>query len=199
MQAPVQLLTKGHCVSSLAVDNSSARCGSFEQLGYWSNNFDDFAVSPLCLVLRSSSPWDSSSSALPRSLVPGSPLCLVLGPPGPHLCCPTGCCDHTVERDGAEQLAGATGRLLSLLGPVSLCASASIAGRCARDPGPGLRPWKAGQAVSWRASAFVYTTLGDSQGAGLLCPGGDNVVEINVVYGCLELRRISRETVRWLI
>lgn len=30
---------------SLAPDNSSAPCGSFEQLEYWANNFDDFAVS----------------------------------------------------------------------------------------------------------------------------------------------------------
>lgn len=36
--------------SSLVPDNNSAVCGSFEQLGYWPNNFDDFAVSPLpCL------------------------------------------------------------------------------------------------------------------------------------------------------
>lgn len=58
----LQLLTKGHCVSSLVPNNSSAPCGSFEQLNYWSNNFDDFAVSPLCLVPQSSSP--------------GTPLCL---------------------------------------------------------------------------------------------------------------------------
>lgn len=31
---------------SLASDNDSAPCGSFEQLEYWPNNFDDFAVSP---------------------------------------------------------------------------------------------------------------------------------------------------------
>ncbi|XP_046499643.1 two pore channel protein 2 isoform X3 [Equus quagga] len=30
--------------SSLALDNGSAPCGSFEQLEYWPNNFDDFAV-----------------------------------------------------------------------------------------------------------------------------------------------------------
>uniref|UniRef100_A0A8C9P799 Two pore channel protein 2 n=1 Tax=Spermophilus dauricus TaxID=99837 RepID=A0A8C9P799_SPEDA len=30
---------------SLAHDNGSAPCGSFEQLEYWANNFDDFAVS----------------------------------------------------------------------------------------------------------------------------------------------------------
>lgn len=31
---------------SLAPDNSSVACGSYEQLEYWANNFDDFAVSP---------------------------------------------------------------------------------------------------------------------------------------------------------
>lgn len=33
-------------VPSLAPDNGSAPCGSYEQLEYWANNFDDFAVSP---------------------------------------------------------------------------------------------------------------------------------------------------------
>uniref|UniRef100_A0A8C6ENQ8 Two pore segment channel 2 n=1 Tax=Marmota marmota marmota TaxID=9994 RepID=A0A8C6ENQ8_MARMA len=32
---------------ALAHDNGSAPCGSFEQLEYWANNFDDFAVSPV--------------------------------------------------------------------------------------------------------------------------------------------------------
>ncbi|XP_035293171.1 two pore calcium channel protein 2 isoform X6 [Cricetulus griseus] len=35
--------------SSLAPDNSSAVCGSFEQLDYWSNNFDDFAAALITL------------------------------------------------------------------------------------------------------------------------------------------------------
>lgn len=35
--------------SSLAADNSSAPCGSFEQLGYWPNNFDDFAAAVITL------------------------------------------------------------------------------------------------------------------------------------------------------
>ncbi|KAK2099977.1 Two pore calcium channel protein 2 [Saguinus oedipus] len=33
------------CSPSLAPANGSAPCGSFEQLEYWANNFDDFAVS----------------------------------------------------------------------------------------------------------------------------------------------------------
>lgn len=35
--------------SSLVPDNSSAPCGSFEQLGYWPNNFDDFAAALITL------------------------------------------------------------------------------------------------------------------------------------------------------
>ncbi|XP_052050273.1 two pore channel protein 2 [Apodemus sylvaticus] len=35
--------------SSLDPDNSSALCGSFEQLGYWPNNFDDFAAALITL------------------------------------------------------------------------------------------------------------------------------------------------------
>lgn len=35
--------------SSLVPNNSSAPCGSFEQLGYWSNNFDDFAAALITL------------------------------------------------------------------------------------------------------------------------------------------------------
>ncbi|XP_031244919.1 two pore calcium channel protein 2 isoform X5 [Mastomys coucha] len=35
--------------SSLVPDNSSAPCGSFEQLDYWSNNFDDFAAALITL------------------------------------------------------------------------------------------------------------------------------------------------------
>ncbi|XP_021082928.1 two pore calcium channel protein 2 isoform X3 [Mesocricetus auratus] len=35
--------------SSLAPDNHSALCGSFEQLNYWSNNFDDFAAALITL------------------------------------------------------------------------------------------------------------------------------------------------------
>ena len=31
---------------SLGPYNGSAPCGSYEQLEYWANNFDDFAVSP---------------------------------------------------------------------------------------------------------------------------------------------------------
>lgn len=116
----LQLLTEGHCVSSLAPDNHSALCGSFEQLNYWSNNFDDFAVSPepcpahlglrLCLA------------PLPCPLGCSSALSWALGPPGPHFCCPTGCSHHTVERDGGEQLAGIPGCLSALLRPVSLSA-----------------------------------------------------------------------------
>ncbi|XP_077913805.1 two pore channel protein 2 isoform X15 [Halichoerus grypus] len=34
---------------SLAPDNSSATCGSFEQLEYWANNFDDFAAALITL------------------------------------------------------------------------------------------------------------------------------------------------------
>ncbi|XP_046926677.1 two pore channel protein 2 isoform X3 [Lynx rufus] len=34
---------------SLAPDNSSAPCGSFEQLEYWANNFDDFAAALITL------------------------------------------------------------------------------------------------------------------------------------------------------
>ncbi|XP_021059457.1 two pore calcium channel protein 2 [Mus pahari] len=34
---------------SLTPDNSSAVCGSFEQLGYWPNNFDDFAAALITL------------------------------------------------------------------------------------------------------------------------------------------------------
>ncbi|KAK2493622.1 hypothetical protein MC885_008397 [Smutsia gigantea] len=51
--------------SSLASDNGSAPCGSFEQLEYWANNFDDFAVSP-----ASPAAWDRLS--LPS--VPHGPL-----------------------------------------------------------------------------------------------------------------------------
>lgn len=115
----LQLLTKGHCVSSLVPNNSSAPCGSFEQLNYWSNNFDDFAVSPLpCPSVQLT--WDTP---LPCPF-PGFLLCLVLGPPGPDLCRSTGRSDHTVERDGGEQLAGIPGRLSALLRPVSLSAPA---------------------------------------------------------------------------
>ncbi|XP_032495463.1 two pore calcium channel protein 2 isoform X1 [Phocoena sinus] len=35
--------------SSLAPDNGSAPCGSFEQLEYWTNNFDDFAAALVTL------------------------------------------------------------------------------------------------------------------------------------------------------
>ncbi|XP_036731670.2 two pore channel protein 2 isoform X1 [Manis pentadactyla] len=35
--------------SSLASDNGSAPCGSFEQLEYWANNFDDFAAALITL------------------------------------------------------------------------------------------------------------------------------------------------------
>nr|XP_023510382.1 two pore calcium channel protein 2 isoform X1 [Equus caballus] len=35
--------------SSLALDNGSAPCGSFEQLEYWPNNFDDFAAALITL------------------------------------------------------------------------------------------------------------------------------------------------------
>nr|XP_034345555.1 two pore calcium channel protein 2 isoform X4 [Arvicanthis niloticus] len=35
--------------SSLVPDNNSAPCGSFEQLGYWPNNFDDFAAALITL------------------------------------------------------------------------------------------------------------------------------------------------------
>ncbi|XP_057583872.1 two pore channel protein 2 isoform X3 [Hippopotamus amphibius kiboko] len=35
--------------SSLAPDNGSAPCGSFEQLEYWANNFDDFAAALVTL------------------------------------------------------------------------------------------------------------------------------------------------------
>nr|AAI41196.1 Two pore segment channel 2 [Mus musculus] len=35
--------------SSLVPDNNSAVCGSFEQLGYWPNNFDDFAAALITL------------------------------------------------------------------------------------------------------------------------------------------------------
>ncbi|OBS77321.1 hypothetical protein A6R68_16251 [Neotoma lepida] len=35
--------------SSLVSNNSSAPCGSFEQLDYWSNNFDDFAAALITL------------------------------------------------------------------------------------------------------------------------------------------------------
>ncbi|XP_059119895.1 two pore channel protein 2 [Peromyscus eremicus] len=35
--------------SSLVPNNSSAPCGSFEQLDYWSNNFDDFAAALITL------------------------------------------------------------------------------------------------------------------------------------------------------
>nr|XP_048314218.1 two pore channel protein 2 isoform X2 [Myodes glareolus] len=35
--------------SSLVPNNSSAPCGSFEQLNYWSNNFDDFAAALITL------------------------------------------------------------------------------------------------------------------------------------------------------
>lgn len=55
---------------SLAPDNGSAPCGSYEQLEYWANNFDDFAVSP--------SP--------PAPGTP-TPLCLPT-PPGHCGCCP---------------------------------------------------------------------------------------------------------------
>lgn len=113
----LQLLTKGHCVSSLVPNNSSAPCGSFEQLGYWSNNFDDFAVSPLPCPPGQLT-WNTP---LPCPF-PGFLLCLVLGPPGPYLCRSTGCSDHAVERDGGEQLASTPGRLSALLRPVSLSA-----------------------------------------------------------------------------
>lgn len=64
-------LTRGHCVSSLDPDNSSALCGSFEQLGYWPSNFDDFAVSPLpCPQVQLT--WDFPS-ALPPSPFSASP------------------------------------------------------------------------------------------------------------------------------
>uniref|UniRef100_A0A8C5YR58 Two pore channel protein 2 n=1 Tax=Marmota marmota marmota TaxID=9994 RepID=A0A8C5YR58_MARMA len=39
----------GCCVPSLAHDNGSAPCGSFEQLEYWANNFDDFAAALITL------------------------------------------------------------------------------------------------------------------------------------------------------
>lgn len=74
----LQLLTEGHCVSSLAPDNSSAVCGSFEQLDYWSNNFDDFAVSPLpCPQVQLT--WDSAS-VLPLFPVPWAALLPCPGP-----------------------------------------------------------------------------------------------------------------------
>ncbi|XP_059255238.1 two pore channel protein 2 isoform X3 [Mustela nigripes] len=37
------------CPRSLSPDNSSAPCGSFEQLEYWPNNFDDFAAALITL------------------------------------------------------------------------------------------------------------------------------------------------------
>lgn len=56
------------CSPSLAPDNGSAPCGSYEQLEYWANNFDDFAVSP-----AAPAPWGAPAPRLPR-------------PPGPCVC-----------------------------------------------------------------------------------------------------------------
>lgn len=68
------------CVSSLVPSNSSARCGSFEQLDYWSNNFDDFAVSPLpCPLTWVQLTWDPH---------PASALALFPVPWVPPLPCP---------------------------------------------------------------------------------------------------------------
>ena len=86
---------------SLASVNGSAPCGSFEQLEYWPNNFDDFAVSP---------------APLPLGTPPAAPV-----PCGPleALCAPAGRAGHSVGRDDCEQLAGVPGRLPALRGPVS--------------------------------------------------------------------------------
>lgn len=56
---------------SLAPDNGSLACGSYEQLEYWANNFDDFAVSP--------------SPLPPAPCEPAPPCC---PHPEPHVCCP---------------------------------------------------------------------------------------------------------------
>lgn len=54
--------------SSLASDNGSAPCGSFEQLEYWANNFDDFAVSPAPQLLGTGPPRRPPHPMDPRLL-----------------------------------------------------------------------------------------------------------------------------------
>lgn len=54
---------------SLASVNGSVPCGSFEQLEYWPNNFDDFAVSPVPPAPR----YLTRCPCSPRP--PGSPVC----------------------------------------------------------------------------------------------------------------------------
>lgn len=53
---------------SLAPDNSSLACGSYEQLEYWANNFDDFAVSPSLRPPAPCEPAPPPSPLLPASL-----------------------------------------------------------------------------------------------------------------------------------
>lgn len=65
--------------SSLAPDNGSAPCGSYEQLEYWANNFDDFAAALVTLwnvmVVNN---WQVFLDAFQRFVGPWSKIYFVL-------------------------------------------------------------------------------------------------------------------------
>uniref|UniRef100_A0A8D0HEN8 Two pore channel protein 2 n=1 Tax=Sphenodon punctatus TaxID=8508 RepID=A0A8D0HEN8_SPHPU len=96
--------------------NNTLLCGTFEQLEYWPNNFDDFAVSlghllSMFCVLQSCQTcgkWYKKTHS--------SPLLLL---------CP-GCTGDSLECDGCEQLASFLGRICKIFNSVSKWVSKEI-------------------------------------------------------------------------
>ena len=71
-------------MSNSSMKNITVECGSYEQLGYWPNNFDDFAVGTLLSSLTAS-PWSEIIGREHRGLAQGehsdfndSILCIAL-------------------------------------------------------------------------------------------------------------------------